>query len=634
MKKENMDQLNIIPGSEVICNGMPYVITHILDLHHVLAKNQGTGEQISIEIKHLKAPGSNTAVKSTKHDTGIDLENITEEQWQEAKRRYELIKPLLSPTERGKAEALHIAKNNGIGQATLYRWRRDYCNSGLLSALLPPRPSGGRGTARLGNKSVEAIIRDTIKTFYGSDQHPSIAATCREIGEKCKLAKLPPPHYETVKRRIIWQSGREMTAARYGEKFAREVHDAIEGTIPDANWPLAMVQVDHTELPVMIVDEKTRQAICRPWVTFSIDVYSRVVLGMYLSLDAPSAMSAGMCLSHTILPKEKWLEEREIEAEWPCWGVMGTLHMDNAKEFRGNMLRVACEEYVIDLHLRPVKTPHYGGHIERLMGIVSERLKILPGTTFGNFKEKGEYDSEGKAIMTLEELERWLVLFLAEYHHDFHGGIGTSPLARYREGLLGKKGMPGRGLPARRLDEEKVRIDFMPFDMRTIQDYGVQWDLFYFDDILRPWINAVDPNNPKSKRLFRFRRDPRDISKIYFFEPNVKRYYPIAYRDLRQPSISLWEYREAKRIAKAEGVRHIDDNVVFNYTKKMRIEVEQAKEKTKSARRKAQRNIEHEKARKRTAKELPLVHQSESKTTIPPAIKGYDPNEVMPYDDE
>lgn len=235
-----------------------------------------------------------------------------------------------------------------------------------------------------------------------------------------------------------------------------------------------MVQVDHTELPIIIVDDEFRRPIGRPWVTFAIDVFSRVVPGMYLSLDHPSAMAAGMCLAHAILPKEKWLADRNIEnVEWPCWGVMGSLHMDNAKEFRGRMLQAACQDYSIDLHLRPVKKPHYGAHIERLMGTVSEELKALPGATFSGPAEKGEYDAEGNAVITLSALERWLVFMLAKYHHRVHSGIGMPPLSKYREGLLGTKGSPGRGLPARRLDEEKVRIDFMPYEERTIQDYGV-----------------------------------------------------------------------------------------------------------------------------------------------------------------
>ncbi|CAG4884758.1 protein of unknown function [Georgfuchsia toluolica] len=357
---------------------------------------------------------------------------------------------------------------------------------------------------------------------------------------------------------------------------------------------------------------------------------------MYLSLNPPSAMSAGMCVSHAILPKEKWLADRDIhDADWPCWGVMGILHMDNAKEFRGNMLRAAAQEYDFDLHLRPVKTPHYGGHIERLMGTFSEELNKVPGATFANPKQKDEYKSEKHAVMTLTELEKWLVYLIGKYHHREHKGIGTSPLHKYREGLLGTKGRPGRGLPARRLDEEKVRIDFLPYEDRTIQDYGVQWDVHYFADVLRPWINSFDPSNSKAKRSFRFRRDPRDISRIYFFEPNARRYFPVPYRDLSLPAVSLWEFRAAKTAMAKKGKKGVDEREVFQSILKMRTVVEEAKAKTKSARRRKQRTVEDERTRKRRKTELPTIAAAEpAQNAPPPAIRGYDPDAVTAYDDD
>ncbi|MDD5544886.1 MAG: transposase, partial [Acidobacteriia bacterium] len=393
--------------------------------------------------------------------------------------------------------------------------------------------------------------------------------------------------------------------------------------------------VDHTLLPVMIVHEVSRQSIGRPWVTFAIDVFSRVILGMYLTLDAPSAMSAGMCISHAVLGKEKWLAGLDLKTvEWPCWGVMGSLHMDNAREFRGNMLKAACDEYNIDLLLRPVKTPHYGAHIERLMGTVSERLKHLPGATFSGPEEKGEYDSEGKATMSHAELEKWLVLFVAWYHKHLHSGIGTTPLQRWREGLLGTKSRPGRGLPARRLDEEKVRIDFMPFEERTVQDYGVVIDdIHYFHDVLRPWVNMPDPEHPKRKMSFRFRRDPRDVSRLYFLDPIGKRYVAIPYRDLGLPPASIWELRAAKKIARDEGRTSSDERGLFAIINQQRAIEDDSAEKTKAARRSQQKRLDHEKARKRKAIDLPGV-SAPNPTGPAPKIGNYDPADVQPYEDE
>lgn len=624
-------QLDLRKGALVSCAGREYMVAQISDLDKLIAKDIETGrlEALPISLISPSVAGQGDVTEKP----GRDLEGLSAEEIATAKERLEIIRPLLKCRQHGNAEAKAIAAKNGLHFSTLYRWRQDYQATGLLSSLLPRRPGGGKGKSRMTDDRAEALINQVIVDYYLTDSKPSIKATWDQLDELCRASNVKTPHINTLRKRLEWRDRRTVVAAREGERVASMRFDANEGSVGDAEWPLALVQMDHTELPVMIVDDANRRPINRPWVTFSIDVFSRVILGMYLSLDHPSAMSAGMCVSHSILPKEKWLAARGIEAEWPCWGVMGALHMDNAREFRGNMLKVACFEYSIDLHLRPVKKPHYGGHIERLMGTVSEGLKRVPGTTFSGPGEKGEYDSEGNAIMTLAELERWLTYFIAKYHHWIHTGIGMSPLQKYKEGLLGTKTKPGRGLPARRLDDEKVRIDFMPFEERTIQDYGVMWDLHYFSDVLRPWINAMDPENPKAKRKFRFRRDPRDISELYFFEPNVQRYYAIPYRDLSQPPISLWELREAKRVARKDGIRDVDDQVIFDYARKMREEVAQAAAKTKSARRKHQKAVEHAKARQKKKVEIPKVAAT-SKPAPPPAVMGYDPSAVTPFEDD
>jgi putative transposase len=237
------------------------------------------------------------------------------------------------------------------------------------------------------------------------------------------------------------------------------------------------------------------------------------------------------------------------------WGMMGILHMDNAREFRGEMLKAACRVYDIDIHLRPVKQPRYGAHIERLMGTVTEGLKTVSGATFSGPDELYEYDPEGNACMTMAEIEKWLVLFFARYHLEDHGGIGMPPMEKWRQGLLGTKDKPGRGLPARRTDEELLRINFTPFIERTIQAYGVVIDeVHYYHDVLRAWMGVMDPAFPKHKRKFKFHRDPRDISQLYFYDEISKRHVPIPYRDSSLPPVSIWELRNAQGLAEKRGI--------------------------------------------------------------------------------
>ncbi len=114
------------------------------------------------------------------------------------------------------------------------------------------------------------------------------------------------------------------------------------------------------------------------------------------------------------------------------------LYLDNAAEFHSDALRRGCEQHGIRLRYRPPGQPHYGGIVERVIGTMMKTVHELPGTTFSNPQERGGYDSEKTAALTLRELERWLVLAIASYHGSIHGESG----AHRRAG--GTRGWPRR----------------------------------------------------------------------------------------------------------------------------------------------------------------------------------------------
>ena len=74
---------------------------------------------------------------------------------------------------------------------------------------------------------------------------------------------------------------------------------------------LEVVQIDHTEADLFLVDETTRVAMgVRPWLTLAIDVFTRMVVGFHLSMDKPSRVSIGLCMLNAVYDKSA-LAERE-----------------------------------------------------------------------------------------------------------------------------------------------------------------------------------------------------------------------------------------------------------------------------------------------------------------------------------
>ena len=577
--------LSLEYGATVYLRGRPYVIKQeSQDFSTVVVADADTGELLQAAITDL-APGPDEPPNLVS-----DLGAVGGKEWEDAQATFEIIKPLLNKPDRTKADVIERADECDVHYGSIYRWIRQYESMGRVSAFLrQTRKDYGK---ILLSADVEAIVKDVIETKYLTQQRWSVAKIWREIEKICAKKKLTPPHVNTVRQRIKRLDPYRATKAREGTKAAEAAKLLFQGKFPGADVPLAVVQVDHTPVDIILVDDIHRQPIGRPWLTLLIDVFSRMVLGYYISFDPPGNLSLGLALAHAILPKETGLIKLDIDGKWPCWGLPRTIHADNAKEFRGEMLRRACQEHGINLEWRPVAKPRYGAHIERLLGTLNEEIHGLAGTTFSNPKERGEYDSDGHAAMSLHEFEQWFAHLCVDiYHQRTHSALGVPPVAKWQEGILGTRKKPGIGLPERITDELRLKLDLMPFDTRTVQHYGIIWDhVEYQHDVLRRWVNELDPDDAKRKRKFLCRRDPRDISVIWFYDPEIRQYYAIPYRNTSHPAISIWELRAAEKRALEEQPKvAIDEDRIFSAYEKMRSIEENAKRLTKKVRRDTER---------------------------------------------
>ena len=578
------------PGQTVQSGGRLYKITHLMSIDSVLAVDTETNESHRLFVDTLKQTSGDLTAEPENENGYRDLALYSEDEWAEAQRRFQAIKPLLENPIRTREDAEKLAAKQGIHAATLYKWLKLYQEAGHVSALVPTKRGRKLGTKLLAVEQ-EKIIESAIEDIYLSKQRHKPQDVVEEVMRRSRLAKIVAPHPNTVRNRLAVLRPAETLRRRGFREQARNKYAPILGQFPGADFPFSVVQVDHTEADIILVDEVHRKPIGRPWLTLAIDVFSRMIAGIYLTFEKPSATSVGMCLAQAICPKREYLAELEVGGEWSVWGVMSTVHTDNAKEFRGAVLERACNEYSIDLQWRPVMLPHFGGHIELLMGTMANEIRKLPGTTFSNPTQRKGYDSEGHAALTLKEFERHIVEFIVNvYHQRVHSQIGVPPRRKWELGVLGDSSSTGTGVMPIPQDPLRIRLDFMPFFERSVQQYGIQIDgITYYEKILDQYINAPDPDNPKAKRSFLVRRDPRDISKIYFFDPANGQYAALPYRNIGHPAMSAWELREVQQVLKVQGTSNVNEHVIFDALDRMRVRIEAAKHKTKSARRQATR---------------------------------------------
>jgi len=579
--------INVGPGAIVDVDGVIYCIKRFETPESVLARNIETGLDHTIGLSQI-SHSSGTQATGPK----VDLSAIPDEDWDMAIQRYQALLPLQDNPSRTALDVAKVAEEQLVSVATVYRWLDRLIKHGTVTCLLRKRRNDA-GTKRL-NSVVESIIKNVIATEFLTNQKRSPTIALQEIRRRCREAKVEAPCKSTLLSRINEILPEERERKRNGRNAALD-YRAERGSMPGIDRLHSIWQIDHTRVDIMLVDERDRIPIGRPWITVAIDVFSRTVVGWYVSFDPPGALGTGICIANAILPKEALLAKLGVDLPWPCQGKPGIIQTDNAKEFRGVMLKNACNEHGFEMKFRKVKKPNYGAHIERLLGTLLQQIHSLDGTTFSNPQVRGEYDSEVKAAMTLDEFERWLAnLILGPYHHNKHSSLGCAPIKRYRDGIFGDGETPGIGALPVAADPEKLRIDFLPLEERTIQPYGVVLDYIeYHDPVLDKWIGALDPRTKKLKRKFIFRRDPRNISYLIFWDPDVRQYYRIPYRDTSHPAISLWELRAVQRHLVELGKQDIDEDMIFKGLNEMRNIEENARELTRAQRLTQERRRRH-----------------------------------------
>lgn len=575
-------ELALNPGAKVSWRGSPREVVSVLDLESVvLVDDRGQKEIVRLADVGLPQNSNEAAAEVS------DIHDASEQHWQTAHERARLIEPLLHSSRKTVADVQRAADEHGVSRATVYRWIRQFERTSTVASLLPEKRSGGLNKSRI-NPEVEDIIQHYIKEHYLTRQKPKASVIVEVVRAACLRAKLPAPHGNTVRARLRRIPGR-ISAKQRGDKRALESYTPTPGQLPGADYPLDMYQIDHTPVDAEIVDEIHRLPIGRPWITMAIDCNSRMAAGFAVLLEPPSALSVGLAITHAIMPKEEWLAKRGIDQVWPVYGRPKVIHADNGADFRCEAVTRGCQNHRIDIAWRPVKKAHWGGHIERLLGTVATKLKTLPGATFSNPRERGQYNSGASAQLTLSELERWVAdLLLGKYHNDKHSSLETTPLRRFEEGIHGTKTRPGRGLPPRPMDGRTLLIDFLPAEMRTVQATGLTLDnVRYYSPALAPWVGARDDKNRKLQ--FRVHRDPRAISPVYFYDPERKEYIDVPYADLSLPIISLGELRASRRELIRSGRKAINEEAIFRAAESMRRIETEAAEKSRKARRNQQR---------------------------------------------
>ncbi|WP_431049263.1 hypothetical protein [Roseateles sp. L2-2] len=406
--------------------------------------------------------------------------------------------------------------------ATFYDWRRRWLRAEQRDTALVNRFDLRGRRPQPVPKELAPILDQAVDKIYLRAERGTISETWKaaqglvdEHNEARSVEfKLPRPTRRQIERAIEKIGRYQRLSRRYGRKVA-EVKTSVYGKGPGAERLLDRVEADHARLNVICIDAETGAILGRPWITVLIDVASRMIVAAVIGFETPNAQTVLSALKQAILPKDALLRRYKVKGSWPACGVMVSLVCDNGTEFHSDAVEKACTDIGVTLVFCPRNEPRYKGVIERFMKTINhDCVHTLPGTTFSNPKERGDYDSEGSAVLTIDQLRALMYRWIVEvYAQEFHRGIQASPLQRWDE--LAKLRPPV--LPRH---PEVLDVMARPQEFRWLSSKGIEINSqFYSSDVLKELFHT------KGRQRLTVRPDGENLAEIDVLHPTTNSYF-------------------------------------------------------------------------------------------------------------
>lgn len=588
----------ITKGSLVLANGVKAKVIGFDKLKGAHLEERDTGRQFHLptdDVTAIEASGEVADYVDTVRALWFD-EKINDAHRKKANDRKEVVEQyILKKISKKKA-----AKELNLSESQLGRIIKRYRPEIGAASLLGQTRGRKAGSVFL-SPVVEQLITECIDEFYEGEA-ASLQRVYLEVDTKCVLSGHKTPSKNAVNKRLQALGPEELFRRKHGAEAANQRFGLKPG-VKKVSRALEFVQIDHTMVDIFIRDE-AGVLVMRPWITMLVDLSTRIVLGYYITLCTPSAISCAMAIVNAVLPKTKMLSALgDPDIKLTAYGLMQFLHSDNAAEFKSDDYVAACDFHDIKVTYRPVGAKHFGGHIERLIGTFMGKVHFLKGSTQSNIFKRGSIDPAKHASMTLKEFELWFARNVAIYNDTVHSSLqGRTPQEAWDEDFSSSTGNPI--MPPTVADPRAFALDFYPSARRVVGRKGVEFKGRFFCDksTMRGLV---------TKKIY-FKYDPRELNRI-FYKPK-DRYVDIGLADKSLDVISENQYnlRDPAKYGRAGRLR----NKVSHELRAKNHELE--KQSQKNARRAAKARKANEVHREKTqavigAMDEPMSSPSESK---------------------
>lgn len=566
--------LTLLKNQTVFLDDVEYLVISSSTETGALLENKKTGERANVDTyrlvtkyltgEFLTATQRRAALKSA---DGVSrpparMDKLSTSAKKETRRRIDYLVRLDnmgafqgSRKELRKAISF-VAAARGDGsvphESTIYRWKRKYLRAQKDVRALFARfdERGGKGGSRL-NPAVEALIDDAVEAIAMKQRRFSAQDVLDHVTLAVQAAnktrpmdqQLCAPSKRTMQRRMLLLSEFDLTVASSSLRAAERRFPMI-GRSRAVSRILEMVEIDHTPLDIIVADE-TGAAVNRPTATVVLDRASRCVIGLHLSSAGHGVPAVFDALRHALLPKV-YLTQRykDLQLDWPCFGWMERVLMDNGREFHADAVADALLNLGITCEFAGSRDPNDKPFVERFLRTLNYGfIHKLPGTTLDKVHKRVGFKAEDDAVLTLGELDRLVHVWICNvYHLRPHRGLdGRAPLTVWHESA---KAYP----PQLKMNAADVDIEFSEIAESRLQKYGIDLNTFVYSSPRLLTMGRLLPAGSKVNVKW-----PRnDVGYVWIWDITAQEYFKVKNKEPEYSGLTL-DQAKAARAAKSAG---------------------------------------------------------------------------------
>lgn len=327
-------------------------------------------------------------------------------------------------------------------RSTVYRYAKAVRNG------LPPlrgHANKGNRTARYSDDIVQ-FIRQKAKAHYLvqaskwtllklTERVNDVAVSSGWIGRRKRISK-------DYIRKTVKSLSPDPSIDRMDPKLV-SASKSVAGETIRVTGLLERVEQDALHMPFVVTTP--HGSASNVWLVHAIDCCTGMPVGWKLKIGAPSARDGLECFGSILFPKRRLIESLGVAGliDIDPYGKPLLVVFDNGPEAKNERMFRVQRLGSVPKYCRSHQ-PQGKPFIERLNGLLKTALETLPGCTRMDGKD-GMRDpiAEGDVLMTLEELEAWVVdWYYNNWAHteldrlkfdefgDF-GNLGTTPAKRW-----------------------------------------------------------------------------------------------------------------------------------------------------------------------------------------------------------